>query len=34
MGLGASEVELIEHGEYSRTNMLDVEGNEFCVSQA
>ena len=34
VGLGASEVEEINVGGYAWTNMKDVEGNEFCVSQA
>jgi hypothetical protein len=35
VGLGATEVEEISPGGgYEWTNMLDVEGNEFCVSQA
>ena len=35
VGLGATEVEEITVGEgYTWTNMWDVEGNEFCVSQA
>ena len=34
VGLGASEVEDITVGEgFTWTNMRDVEGNEFCVSQ-
>jgi hypothetical protein len=33
VGLGATEVEEIRPGgDYVWTNMLDVEGNEFCVS--
>jgi hypothetical protein len=33
LGLGATEVEEIRPGgDYIWTNMLDVEGNEFCVS--
>jgi hypothetical protein len=34
VGLGATRAEVIEVGGYSWTNMKDVEGNEFCVSQA
>jgi hypothetical protein len=35
VGLGATEVDTLEPGGgYIWTNMLDVEGNEFCVSQA
>ncbi len=34
VGLGATELEEIAVGDYAWTNMKDVEGNEFCVSQA
>jgi hypothetical protein len=35
IGLGATQEDTVEPGEgYVWTNMLDVEGNEFCVSQA
>jgi hypothetical protein len=34
VGLGATEVEEIDIEGYAWTNMKDVEGNEFCVSQA
>jgi hypothetical protein len=35
VGLGATEEDTVEPGGgYIWTNMLDVEGNEFCVSQA
>ena len=34
VGLGATEVEEINVEGYVWTNMKDVEGNEFCVSQA
>ena len=35
MALGATEVDTQEPGGgYIWTNMRDVEGNEFCISQA
>jgi len=35
VGLGATEIEeMSPGGGYVWTNMMDVEGNEFCVSQA